>query len=408
MITSDSFESQNHRSALAEPRFLRYFISSCFSTVGIWLIRFLLGWIAWETTHSALWVGVVAGALMFPSIILSPIFGIISDRINPRNGLLVTVSTHVLLACIAGVTYLLEWYSLPWLICLTIVFGIVASAHTPIRLSLVPRLVWREALPSAIGYSAITFNTSRILGPAIGTGIITSASVAVAFFAAMILFVVALGFLLTVKNVNAMERKKKSRLSQELIAGLVYVKQHRGIRLVLSFTLINGLLGRTVIELLPALSGQLLNGDSNTLAILTGGAGAGSILGSLVVSRQQGNEPRLLNMVMGSLLLGVLLLFTVRWLDGLAALGALIACLSMVTTIVGTCSQALAQLLVIDEYRGRVMSLWAVLALGTPALGTLGMGLLVDFLGFPNVLTIFALLAIPAIVFLLRRKDWLG
>ena len=53
------------------------------------------------------------------------------------------------------------------------------------------------------------------------------------------------------------------------------------------------------------------------------------------------------------------------------------------------------------------MSLWGVLALGTPAFGTLAMGALADILGFPTVLAIFSILAIPGIIFLFGRRDWL-
>ena len=404
MTESDSRESHHHRSALAEPLFLRYFPSSCFSTVGSWLIRFLLGWSAWEITHSALWVGVVAGAMLFPTFLLSPVFGIISDRIHPRNGLVVTVSMHGLVAGLAGLAYLFDWFGLPWLIFIAAFLGAVSSAHTPIRLALLPRLVTREALPSAIGYSAIIFNTSRILGPALGAWLIAHASMPMAFFVAVLLFAFSLALLLTVQNIQQIERREKVPLTQELIAGFVYVKSHRGIRLIFSLTLINGLLGRTVIELLPALSGQLLNGDSSTLATLTASAGVGSIIGGLIVSRQSGREQRLFNLIMGSLLAGALTILLVRWLHGLTALCAVVMFISMITTMVGTCSQALAQLLVAEEYRGRVLSLWAVLAMGGPAIGTLVMGALADILGFPAVLPVFAIVAITGVIILFRRR----
>jgi predicted MFS family arabinose efflux permease len=193
----------------------------------------------------------------------------------------------------------------------------------------------------------------------------------------------------------------------ELGAGFSYVVRHRGIRLVFTFTLINGLLGRTLIELLPALSGQMLQGDSSTLATLTAAAGVGSIIGGFIISRQGGSEERLLTLVMASLLLGAVSLLGVRWLQGLPSISALVMLTSMITTMVGTSSQALAQLLVAEEYRGRVLSIWAVLAMGAPAIGTLLMGAMADILGFPAVLAIFATLAIGGIYVLFRRRAWL-
>jgi len=90
-----------------------------------------------------------------------------------------------------------------------------------IRLALIPRLVTREALPSAIGYAAIIFNTSRILGPALGAWLITNASMPTAFFTAMLLFVVSLVFLLSVRGIQQVERRGKSHLIHELSAGFL-------------------------------------------------------------------------------------------------------------------------------------------------------------------------------------------
>lgn len=394
-------------SAFSQPLFRRYFPSSCLSTLGSWIVRFLLGWSAWELTHSALWVGVVAGLMLLPTFVLSPVFGIVADRINPRNGLLVTVGLYGLIALLAGVANTGGQFSLPWLLVLATVLGAATSAHTPIRLALVPRLVPREALPSAIGTSAIIFNTSRILGPAAGAWLLANYSLSVAFYTATMLFAGTIVLLLSLRVEPRPLRLSSLSLVQQFGEGLVYVRSHRAIKLILGYTLINGLLGRTALELLPALSGQLLAGDSATLATLTAAAGAGSIMGGLVVSRQTSGEIRLLRLVTFCLVIGAGSMLTVHWLQGLTAFSLLIMALSMITTIVGTGTQALAQLMVDEDYRGRVLSLWTVLAMGAPAIGALIMGGLADLLRFPPVFTGFALVALLAVTVLFRKRDWL-
>lgn len=90
-MAAGPLESRERLSALSIAAYRFYLPSSVLSTFGAWIVRFLLGWSAWELTYSALWVGAVAGLMLAPSILLSPIFGVISDRINPRNGLIVSV-----------------------------------------------------------------------------------------------------------------------------------------------------------------------------------------------------------------------------------------------------------------------------------------------------------------------------
>ena len=393
----------SHRSAWGELQYRRFFPASCFATLGSWLIRFLFGWSAWELTHSAFWVGMVAGAMLLPTFLFSPLFGIVSDRINPRNGLVVTVLAHGLVAALAGLADVLGILDLPSLLGLAILLGAATSAHTPIRLALVPKLVQRQALPSAIGYSAMIFNTSRIIGPAMGAWLVATFSEPVAFFVATCLCIGAIPFLLAIEGITRAVRDEPVGFFRELEAGLVYVASHRAIKVVLGLTLLNGLLGRTLLELLPAVSGQLLNGTPETLATLSATAGAGSILGGLIVSRQGGEQSRLLGLVSGCLVLGSACLFAVQYLHSLVAFSMLVFALSMTTTMAGTSSQALAQLMVDDAYRGRVLSLWTMLAMGAPAIGAILVGALAQAWGFPLVSAATAMAAL-AILWMLRGR----
>ena len=407
MTQPDVSDARRHRSAFAEPLYRRYFVYSCFSTFGGWLLRFLLGWSAWELTESAFWVGAVASLMLLPTFVLSPIFGIISDRINPRNGLVVTQACQGAIGSVTAVTLWLGLFSLPVLLCLALSLGAATSAHTPLRLALIPRLVPRAALPSAIGYSAMLFNTSRILGPAAGAWLLSVAAIPWAFAASALLFLLALPLMFSLHVRNTADSGLSRSMRGELIAGLRYAKQHRGIRLVLAFTFVNGLFGRTVIEMLPAMSGKLLAGNAATLATLTASAGVGSIAGGLFISRQGGSETRLLSIVISSLVVGALALMLLCIVRGMPAVSALVMVTGMVTTVVGTACQALAQLRVDDDYRGRVLSLWTVLAMGTPAMGTFALGGLADAFGFPASLLGFGVLALLSPLLLARKRGWL-
>ena len=390
LTPEESIES--HRSAFASATYRRYFPSAVFSTLGSWLLRFLLGWSAWELTESATWVGIVAGLTLAPALLLSPLFGIVADRVNPRNGLLLTITLQAFFAGVAGIAVLFDVFTLSALLTLATALGITTSAHTPIRLALIPLLVTRPALPSAIGYSAMVFNTSRILGPALGAWLISQGSTALAYCVAGGLMLSALPNLWLAHVVPpAKQDSAGASFRQQLTDGLRYTRNHQTIRVVFGFTLVNALLGRTIIELLPALSGLLLQGDSSSLATLTAAAGAGSIIGGLVVSRQRGSQYDLQRLLALSLLSSAVVVTGLSFGGQLIKVSLLISLLSLTATMAGTSSQALAQLLVEDGYRGRVLSLWTMIAMGAPAAGAMTMGSLADWLSFPPVLLGFAL-----------------
>lgn len=383
--------------ALAEPAFRRYFLVSCLSTMGTWVTRFLLGWSAWDLTETATWVGITSALLLLPTFVLSPLFGVLSDRISPRNGLLVTLASQGALAALAALALLSDQFTLPVLLCLATLVGAVSAAHHPLRLALMPRLVPRHALPSAIGISAILFNLSRILGPALAGWLLVQVSEAGAFAVAAGLFCGALLALLRIHGIHAADGAQRGSVGQQLREGLHFVAGHQAIRMVMLLTLVNGFLGRTLIELLPALSGKLLDGTPLTLATLTAAAGAGSITGGLWLARHRSDETALLRMVILSLGAAALVVLPITWATQTWALTLVIFALSLATTAAGTGGQALAQLLVDDAFRGRVLSLWTVVTMGAPAIGAFAMGALADILGFAPVATLFALLSLFAV-----------
>ncbi len=379
---------QVHRSALSDPRFRRYYPASWFSSLGAWLLRFLLGWSAWDLTQSATWVGLVGALMLAPAFFLSPWFGILSDRVNPRQGLLLSMLLHSFIALTGAVTSATGTYERIALVCLATLLGMATSLHSPMRLALVPLLVPREALPSAVGYSAMSFNIARMIGPALGAALVARISVTAAWVMAAMMFMVSFWRLSQLGVERPSEADTPTSYRTQLTAGFRYLLQRADLRLLLALTALNGLLGRTVIELLPALSGQILRGGSAELATLVAVAGLGSVLGGLLVSRQTANAQRLFMLVCIAIALAALHLLSLQWFEGIVGLAVWVACLSVATTVAGTGAQTLIQLSAEGAYRGRVMSVWTMLAMGVPALGAALLGAGVDQFGFTGVLPV--------------------
>ena len=376
---------QVHRSALSDPRFRGYYPASWFSSLGAWLLRFLLGWSAWDLTHSATWVGIVGALMLAPALLLSPWFGILSDRVNPREGLRLSMAIHSAITLTGTLMTWLGWYDRAALVALAATLGVATSLHSPMRLALVPLLVTREALPSAVGYSAMSFNIARMVGPALGAALVAQVNVSAAWLVAMLMFMGSFWGLSRLTIEQDSPAAPSTSFVDQLIAGFRHLLDRSDLRLLLALTALNGLLGRTIIELLPALSGQVLQGGSAELAVLVAMAGLGSVLGGLLVSRQAADLARLMMLVCAAIMLAGLALISLQWFAGLVGLALWVSILSVVTTVAGTGSQTLIQLTASAEYRGRVMSVWTMLAMGAPALGAALLGAGVDGFGFSHV-----------------------
>ena len=396
---------QVHRSALSDPRFRRYYPASWFSSLGAWLLRFLLGWSAWDLTHSATWVGLVSALMLAPALLLSPWFGILSDRVNPRQGLRLSMVLHSSIAILGAVATWTGANDPAVLACLAAILGVATSLHSPMRLALVTLLVNREALPSAVGYSAMSFNTARMIGPALGAALVAQVSVAAAWVMAAMMFTASFLGLSLLRIMHQKPEQTTTSLWRQFQDGYQYLLRRVDLRLLLALAALNGLLGRTLIELLPALSGQLLTGDSTDLATLVAMAGLGSVLGGLLVSRQSADLERLLMLVCAAIALAALNLMSLQWFSGMTGLACWVVCLSVVTTLAGTGSQTLIQLIADTGYRGRVMSIWTMLTLGAPALGAALLGIGADSLGFARVALLTGAAGLMLIVLCYAKRE---
>jgi len=109
--------------------------------------RLTIGWIAWELTGSASFVGLVAFINFAPTIIARPFFGVLVDRIRIRRAAVITQSFLFVLAIVLFLSFSAGVLGPTLLAKVSGVLGIGTAAHNPIRMSLAPRLVDRSVWP---------------------------------------------------------------------------------------------------------------------------------------------------------------------------------------------------------------------------------------------------------------------
>jgi MFS family permease len=395
---------QVKHSALKEPRFRRYYPASWCSGLGSWMLRFLLGWNAWALTQSALWVGIVSALMLAPALLLSPYFGVQSDRVNPRHGLIWSMLIHGAIATCGALATYFGMLNLAVLLILATALGSVSAMHSPMRLALVPMLVPREALPSAVGLTAMSFNIARILGPAICAAVIASAGVVWAWMIPVFIFATSGVILNSLGGVGTRQKRTHGSINSEFVDGLRYVLSMASLVTILALTSVNGFLGRSFIELLPAVSGRLIAGGPAELAWLTAAAGSGAVLGGLIMSRLKADVSYLFNMSVAAMFFAACLLSNLGWIAQLPSLFILVGLLSLSTTLAGTACQTLAQLIIDPQYHGRVMSLWSMTMMAAPALGAAVHGAIAEWLGFVIAFALAAVVGVLGLAGLYARR----
>lgn len=382
-------------SVLRNRNFAIYLGGNVFSTHGIWIQRLTLGWMAWDSTHSEFWVGAVAFLLFVPIIVLGPVFGVLADRTDRRRAALLMLGCVLAVTAVFTVVTAVVTVDIIAVCIVSALFGIANSAYHPIRLTLIPMLVTREHLPSAVAINVTVFNVSRLLGPALAGVLISLGGVTWAFAVNAIFYVPMLLALSAVKVLWQPAPGERRAVFADLSSGVGYAAASGEISRFLLVAAINSVFGRGLLELLPAFADGVFARGSAGLAMLTSAAGGGAIVAGVVMSRLPLSAQRA--SLGGALAVGIgclLLAFAEVFFAGLV----LVAFLGLAITTVGIASQSAIQLHVADDYRGRVMSLWGTIGFGGTAVGGLAVGAVSELVGLPTATMIWGAACIVAVV----------
>lgn len=378
-------------SALGSRNFLIYLAGSIVSLHGLWVYRVALAWFAWQLTASEFWVGIIAFTQFAPAVVFGPLFGVLADRFDRRRASLLINTLSSINMLLLSVLVSLGQVDIIVLTIISLMQGTLEGAHTPVRMTIVPNLVDREQLQSAIAHMSISFNVSRFVGPAISGVIIATFGVGTAFAVNGISFLAFIAAVLIVRLKPAADRSvAPSDVWSELLDGVRYVLGHSTIRALLITIAIASIFGRGALEMMPAFADVVFQRGSSGLAILTSAIGAGAIASGLVLVRgSKWLSIRVIRISVGvaGIMVALLGVNDTFWLAI-----PIVTSLGVILTICGVGSQILIQSLVDDEVRGRVSSLWGMIAFGGTAIGSLIVGLAAILFGLQSTVIATGLL----------------
>src|SRR6056297_91609 len=268
----------------------RAYLAGAFSgLLGMWILRISTAWLAWDLTGSAAVTGLVAFLNFAPTVVSGPVFGVLADRADPRLGMMATQTAQALVAAFLAKTVLAGELTLPILAFLALASGVAASAYHPLRMTLAPRLVPPEILPQAVAMTALNFNTSRMIGPALGGWLIAVAGAGAAPALAALLFAPQILMLISLPPQPPAPRAEGPdgfrRFAADLAEGARHVRAPAPIMEAFVLSGLFAVAGRGVLELLPAAADGLYGRGAAGLGALTAAAGAGAILSSLWLGR---------------------------------------------------------------------------------------------------------------------------
>ena len=373
--------------ALTLPSFVGYFLTNTLSLLGTWVQKVGLGWLAWQITESTFWTSVVSLLLMAPVGLLGPFIAVFAERWNSRYAML---ATKIMMLGISGVIFviqLLGLHNLFTLVACSTTLGLLSAFHHPIRLVYISLVVPKPYLASAVGLNSVSWNLSRIIGPGLAGLTIHLIGLSETFFIAILLYaplIVSLYFL--VLQPRTADTAEPTSFLKRMIDGGAVALRTPIIFSTLCLVALNSFFVRGVLEIQPAIVGQIMGGESHILAIVTAAAGLGSLLASGLIGLGKLVKSQVQKSLWPMAMLGIATTALLKTSTDLTTVILIFITTGFTATIVGIGAQTLIQLEVQESYRARVMTWWSTISFGSLVCGGTAVGFLGDLVGIDNAI----------------------
>lgn len=373
-------------SSLAHLDYRYLWTGTLMMSAGQWVQQVALGWLVYELTASSMLLGVLNGLRALPFLVTGPMAGVAADRMDRRQLMLrtqyVLIGTAFLMAGLVASGWLEVWH----IFVFTLITGIGWSFSEPVRQSLIPSVVPKAELANAIALNSAGFNLMKVLGPALGGVMIAGFGAAGNFLVQGAAYLVVL---LMIQSMHVPATSKQARGSSamaNLKEGFAYVRSTPTVLALMILAYVPRVFAVPYQTLMPVFQKDVLQVGPEGLGMLMAAPGLGAVLAVLTLASISNRIRRQGIMLIGStIMLGLsLIVFSQITSFPLAILVLIIAGAFQMVFLAST--STMLQLIVPDELRGRVMSLY-MLDRGLMPAGALFAGVVAHFIGAPLAVT---------------------
>ena len=380
------------RAVFAIPAFATYQAGNFVMTTGFWMQRIAIGWVTWELTKSEYWLGLVAFAELFPSIITAVYGGALVDR-HPAPQIMFwgQIASAAVALMMAGL-YATEALTPQWILIVMILLGAVSGVVLPARLVMASHLAPQKLLPQAIAVNSTGFNLARFIGPMLAAGLLVVGSAGVVFTLAGVGFLALAYALYRIRDVPA----QTVRPRHDAVNTWTVLRDMPQLPIIASVILVQacqGIFLRPASELFPAFSELVFGRGAEGLGLMNAALGIGAIIGALTLSKSRSERAALFQILGMSACFAVTLLAfslaTAFWV----ALGILVLHGASMSAS-NIAALAYVQTEAPPERLGRILSFYTIVFRVGPATGALIFGVTAEALDLVTTGLLFGIVGL--------------
>ncbi len=373
------------------------------SLTGTWMQMTAQDWLVLELGGGGIGLGGVLATQFLPLLFFGLYGGVVADRVDKRTLLLITQTSSGCLAAGMAVLVATGAVNLPLVFVFAALLGTSNAFDTPTRQAFVGEMVGAELLSNAVALNSVTFNSARIVGPAVAGVLIGALGTWPVFAVNAGSYVAVVAGLLLMRTRELYPLRRSAREPGQFRQGLRYILGNREILLPIVLVGVVGTFGLNFPVTLALMASKTFAGTAATYGSFTSTVAVGSLIGAAFATRRTRVSTRLL--IGAAVTFGVAEAMAGLMPTKMLFLLLLVPTGAAVLTFT-TAANATVQLASDEAIRGRVMSFYLLVFLGTTPLGAPLIGLLSEHAGPRSGLVVGgALCAASALVIavLLRR-----
>lgn len=350
------------------------------SLSGTWMQRVAQDWLVLDLSHnSGTAIGLTTGLQFAPVLFFGMYGGVIADRYNKRRVLIITQVAMGLLALGLGLLDLSGAVALWHVYALAFALGIASAIDAPARQAFVTELVGPSLLANAVGLNSATFNTARVLGPAVAGVLIAASGTAWVFLINAASFVAVIAGLMAMRDAELFRGKPAARRKGAVREGLRYVRGKPELVAITGLVAVVGTFGFNFQLTSALLTKNVFHHGAGSYGLISAVYAFGALLGALAFARRGRAGRRRLVFLAGAAygLIEVLAgLMPTYW-----SFFAILIPFGFATLTLSTAANTTVQLAAAPSMRGRVMAFYLIVFLGGTPIGSPFIGWIAEVAG---------------------------
>ncbi len=354
---------------------------------GMNMMIILSAWLVIEEWDNAAKLGELMAWVALPMLVLAPIAGVVTDRVDKRKLVLMAQSMLVITNSIIAVLIItgeIEFWHL------RVVYMVSSAAfafNMPARQALVALLVPRDKLMNAVAISTAAVNASRIVAPPMAGLLVTPLGIGGAYVLSTLFYASAVAAAFFLPSMPP-KREREFTFFEDFVGGFAYIKRSPVLLGLILFATVPMIFAMPYMTLLQVFEDRVWHVGSTGFGVLQAAGGVGGLAGAFLVANL-GSYPKKTRLLLGGALAfgGFLIMFALTPWYYLALV--FIALLGFGSMVVTTVNNTAIQLVIPHEVRGRVMSVM-MMTFGLMPLGSVPAGIMAERVGAPPVVAVSA------------------